>query len=42
MNFRMIKIKLALFGISVGAVALGLGQCIGDILGDAWILRTVD
>lgn len=36
------RIKLALLAISAGVLAGGIGQCIGDILGDAWILRTVD
>jgi len=37
-----IRIKLALLAISAGFVALSLGACLGDIIGDAWVLRAVD
>ncbi|MCG3125980.1 MAG: hypothetical protein CHACPFDD_00808 [Phycisphaerae bacterium] len=42
MNFKLARIKLALFGISAGMIALQLGQCIGDLIGDAIVLRGVD
>jgi hypothetical protein len=42
MNLKFMKIKLAIFAISAGMVTLGLGQCIGDLIGDAIVLRGVD
>jgi hypothetical protein len=40
-----LKVKLALFGLSAGMIALQFGSCarfLGDLLGDALWLRGID
>lgn len=42
MNVKLMKIKFALFGMTAGMTVLGIGACIGDLIGDAISLRGID